>query len=373
MSRHIPVVPAVRKFMITVPSPLFDPSNTFLAPMVEVLRRHPKRIVFPSGQDPRVLRVAAELVKLEAVAPVLLGHRPSIRAMAAELGISMEFIGVIDPVDSDDFDFFCERYRRVEKARHRQVRDPREVMIKPAYFAAMMVQYGYADGIVGGNEGFPAAFFRALFHLIRPLPGRNSASSCLPALLPQRLDLGVKGTLFLGDCAVIPNPTVGQLAMTAVESARAAAQLCAEKPRVAMISFSTRGSARNASTTKVLAAMELARSQARQLLIDMEIDGEMQLDAAIDPDTMQRKAPGSTLGGKANVLIFPDLNSAHVAFKMLEYIAGAETYGQLVLGLARPAAQVSRVAKDRTILGAALCTAMRAMAYRDLVNAEDFS
>jgi phosphate acetyltransferase len=104
----------------------------------------------------------------------------------------------------------------------------------------------------------------------------------------------------------------------------------------------------------------------------MEIDGEMQLDAAIDPDTMQRKAPGSVLGGRANVLVFPDLNAAHVAFKMLEYAAGAETYGQLVLGLARPAAQVSRVAKERTILGAALCTAMRAMAYRDLVNAEDF-
>jgi phosphate acetyltransferase len=179
--------------------------------------------------------------------------------------------------------------------------------------------------------------------------------------------------LFLADCAVIPTPTVGQLAMTAVETARAAALLSGAKPRVAMISFSTRGSARNASTTKVLAAMELARSQAKTLHVDMEIDGEMQLDAAIDPDSMQRKAPGSPLAGKANVLIFPDLNAAHVAFKMLEYAAGAETYGQLVLGLARPAAQVSRVARERTILGAALCTAMRAMAYRDLVNAEEFS
>lgn len=353
-------------------SPLFDPANSFLAPMVEVLRRHPKRIVFPSGLDPRVLRVAAELVRLEAVAPVLLGHRPAIRAMAADLGISLEFIGIIDPVESDDFDFFCERYRRIEKARHRRASEPREVMVKPAYFAAMMVQYGYADGVVGGNEGFPAAYFRALFHLIRPMPGREGASSCLPAYLPHRPDLGVNGTLFLADCAVVPTPTVDQLAMSAVETARAAALLCKETPRVAMISFSTRGSARNASTTKVLAAMALARGQAKRLLVDMEIDGEMQLDAAIDPDTMQRKAPGSPLGGKANVLIFPDLNAAHVAFKMLEYTAGAETYGQLVLGLARPAAQVSRVAKERTILGAALCTGMRAMAYRDLVNAEEF-
>ena len=358
--------------MTPPPSPLFDPSNAVLAPMVEILRRHPKRIVFPSGLDPRILRVAAALVKTQAVAPILLGNRPALRAMAADLGLSLEFIGIIDPAESDDFDFFCERYRRVEKARRRAVPDAAEVMVKPAYFAAMMVQYGYADGVVGGNEGFPAAFFRALFHLIRPMPGRDSASSCLPAYLANRPDLGVNGTLFLADCAVIPNPTMGQLAMTAVETARAAHLLSSEKPRVAMISFSTRGSARNTSTTKILAAMELARSQAKQLLVDMEIDGEMQLDAAIDPDTMLRKAPGSVLGGRANVLVFPDLNAAHVAFKMLEYAAGAETYGQLVLGLARPAAQVSRVAKERTILGAALCTAMRAMAYRDLVNAEDF-
>ncbi len=341
--------------------------------MVEILRRHPKRIVFPSGLDPRVLLVAAELVKTQAVAPILLGPRPAIRAMAAELGVSLEFIGVIDPAESDDFEFFCERYRRVEKARRSTIRDAAGVMQKPAYFAAMMVQYGYADGIVGGNEGFPAAFFRALFHLIRPMPGRDCASSCLPAYLPHRPDLGVKGTLFLSDCAVIPSPTTNQLAMTAVETARAAALLSRETPRVAMISFSTRGSARNASATKVLAAMELARSQAKQLFVEMKIDGEMQLDAAIDPDTMQRKAPGSPLGGRANVLVFPDLNAAHVAFKLLEYAAGAETYGQLVLGLARPAAQVSRVAKERTIFGAALCTAMRAMAYRDLVNAEEFS
>lgn len=359
--------------MIPPPSPLFDPANSFLAPMVEVLSRHPKRIVFPSGLDPRILKVAAELVRLKVVAPVLLGNRDAIGSMAADLNINLDFIGVIDPADSDDFDFFCERYRRVERARHRRASDAREVMAKPAYFAAMMVQYGYADGIVGGNDGFPAAFYRALFHLIRPLPGRQGASSCLPVHLPHRPDLGVQGTLFLSDCAIVPLPTVPQLAMSAVESARMAALLSREKPRVAMISFSTRGSARNASTARVHAAMELARSEANTFFVEMEIDGEMQLDAAIDPGSMQRKAPRSPLAGRANVLIFPDLNAAHVAFKLLEYAAGAETYGHQVLGLARPVAQVSVTAKERTILGAALCTSMRAMAYRDLVNAEEFS
>lgn len=340
--------------------------------MVETLCRHPKRIVFPSGLDERVLRVAAELVSTKAVVPILLGPRREIRDLAARLDISLEFIGIIEPSESSDFSFFCERYRRVEKARHRKIENPAEVMAKPAYFAAMMVQYGYADGVVGGNEGFPAAFFRALLHLIRPQPGFTSASSCLPIRLASRPDLGFNGTLFLSDCALVPSPTTSQLAISAVLTARAAHQLTGEKPKVGMISFSTRGSARNTSTLKVMAAMELARDQAKRLLVDMDIDGELQLDAAIDPDSMRRKAPGSVLGGRANVLVFPGLDTAHVAFKMLEIAAGAEPYGQLLLGLARPAAQVSRVAKERTIFGAALCTAMRSISFRDLVNAEEF-
>lgn len=356
----------------TANQPIYDPSNDFLRPMVTTLHRQPKRIVFPSGLDARVIRVAAELVRTGVVVPILLGPRAEIRALAARLDVSLEFIRVLDPVESSDFSFFCERYRRVEKARHRKVEDPAEVMAKPAYYAAMMVQYGYADGIVGGNEGFPAAYFRALLHLIRPQPGFTTASSCLPIRLAQRPDLGFKGTLFLSDCALVPSPTTSQLATSAVLSARAAQLLTGEKPRVAMISFSTRGSARSASTMKIVAAMELARDQADRLRVDMDIDGELQLDAAIDPETMQRKAPGSILGGHANVLVMPDLNTAHVAFKMLEIAAGAEPYGQLILGLARPACQVSVVAKERTIFGAALCTAMRAMAFRDLVNAEDF-
>lgn len=356
------------------PAPIYDPTNNFLRPMVETLRRHPKRIVFPEGLDARVIRVAAELARLQVVAPILLGDRKKIRALAAEIGVPLEFVGVLEPSESADFDFFCERYRRVERARRRVVAEASEVMAKPAYYAAMMVQYGYADGIVGGNEGYPAAFFRALFHLIRKLPNRDSASSCVPMRLPNRPDLGIGGTLFLSDCAVVPSPTTGQLAASAVDTARVVSQLCGgERPRVAMISFSTRGSARNASTLKVLAAMEMARDQARRTHVDLDIDGELQVDAAIDPETARRKCPGSPLSGRANALVFPHLDAAHASFKLLELAAGAEPYGQLVLGLARPAAQVSRVAKERTIFGAALCTAMRSIAYRELIGGEDFA
>lgn len=339
--------------------------------MVEVLRRQPKRVVFSHGEDARVLRVAAELARLEAVAPILLGNRQAIRSLAKDIGVSLDFIGVVEPVESADFSFFCERYRRGERARRRRVTNPEEVMAMPAYYAGMMLQYGYADGLVGGNEGFPAAFFRALFHIIGRR--RESASSCVPVWLPNRPELGWNGTLFLADCAVVPLPTTKQLAETAVDAALMAGWLCGMKPLVAMISFSTRGSARTPATQKVLAAMELARAEAGRRLVDMEIDGELQIDAALDPAAAKRKAPGSPLGGKANVLVFPDLNAAHSAFKLLEVVAGAETCGQQVLGLTRPAAQVSRVATERTILAAALCVAMRSRAYRKMIRDETFS
>lgn len=351
-------------------SPIFDPSDAFLAPLIRYLRDHPKRIVFPDGNDARVLRVAAELVKLGVVAPILLGRREEIHATARAAGVKMDFIGIIDPQQSADFTLFCERFRKVERYRRVKVDDPAEVMAKPNYYAAMMLQYGYADGLVGGNLTLPAAFFRALFYMLKKMPGLDSAGSCLPVTLPQRPDLGCGGTLFLADCAVIPAPTVNQMAMLAVETARVAGALLAETPRVAMISFSTRGSAQNASTQRVIAATELARDRARQQLVPMEIDGELEVDAAICPAAAAEKAPNSILNGRASVLVFPDLTAAHSAYKLLECVAGAETGGQLILGLVRPAAQVSRVAAERTIFRAAVCTAMRAVAFREVITRE---
>jgi phosphate acetyltransferase len=350
--------------------PIFDASDAYVAPLVRYLRRHPKRIVFPDGNDPRILRVAAELVRLEAVAPILLGRRGEIHATADSAGVKLDFIGVIEPEHSADFSLFCERYRKIGRYRRVKVADPGEVMAKPAYYGAMMLQYGYADGLVGGNLTLPSAFFRALFHMIKRMPGLDSAGSCLPVSLPLRTDLGTRGTLFLTDCAVIPAPTVSQLAMLAVETARVAGALLRATPRVAMISYSTRGSAQSASTQRVLAATSLARDRARQQLVSMDIDGELEVDAAIHPPAAARKAPNSILAGRANVLVFPDLNAAHSAWQLLELAAGAQPGGQLILGLARPAAQVSRGSSESSIFRAAIATALRSVAYRDLIQNE---
>jgi phosphotransacetylase len=290
--------------------------------------------------------------------------------MARRLNVKLDFIGIIEPEISADFTLFCERFRKVERYRKVKTADPAEVMAKPGYYAAMMLQYGYADGLVGGNLSLASAFFRSLFYMLKKMPGIDTAGSCTALSVPHRPDLGTKGTLFIADGSVIPSPTVSQLAMLAVETARVAGALLNETPRVAMISYSTRGSVQNPSTQRVVAATGLARERARKELVPMEVDGEMSVDAAIDPASASAKAPNSILGGRANVLIFPDLNAAHAARKLLEHAAGAEPGGQLILGLVRPVAKVARSAAERTIFRAAVATAMRSVAYRTIIESE---
>ena len=352
------------------PSLIFDGGGAFSAPLVQHLRRHPKRIVFPDGHDPRVLRVAAELVRLECVAPILMGRRAEIQALAQREGVKLDFIGVIEPEQSADFPLFCERYRKISRYRRVKVSNPGEVMAKPAYYAAMMLQYGYADGLVGGNQTVAAAFYRALFHMLKRLPGCDAIGSCTPLTLHSAPHLGVQGTLFFSDCAIIPSPSVPQLAMLAVETARVALQLTAEKPRVALLSYSTRGSVRDAATQRIAAAAGMARELAQREFLKVEIDGELELDAALDPSAAAFKVPQSPIGGRANVLVFPGLTAASAAAKLLEITSGAESAGHLILGLARPAARVTQAATERTILRAALATAVRSTAYRALIEQE---
>ncbi len=352
------------------PSQSIPATDSVLASLLDGLRKHTKRIVFSDGEDERVVRAASELAATEAIVPILLGNRAAIHGLAEKLRLNMEFVGVVEPARSDDFDLFCERYRKIARYRRVKVDSPGEILRIPVYFGAMMLQYGYADGLVGGNLSLPSAFFRGLFHMIRRLPGLDAVGSCLPMTLPSRPDLGSGGTLFLADCAVIPSPTVSQLAMLTIETAKVAAALLGEKPRVAIISHTTRGTSQSALSQRIAAAVSLARDQARREHLPVEIDGEMEMDAAIHPASAQQKAPNSALRGRANVLIFPDQTAAHACCKLLEHVVGGQPSGHHLLGLARPAAGVSRVATTRTIAQAAIVTAVRAAAYRQFILSE---
>jgi phosphate acetyltransferase len=177
---------------------------------------------------------------------------------------------------------------------------------------------------------------------------------------------GEKGVMFFADCAVIPEPSVDQLAAIAIQTGNICRQLTGNKPRIAMLSFSTKGSARLPQTEKIAAATALARKHIDDERLEMEIDGEMQVDAALLPDLAERKAPQSLVAGRANVLVFPDLNAGNIAVKLVQYLAGAETYGQILLGLSKPCADMSRGATEDDILGVAAILGLQAIEYRRL-------
>jgi len=334
------------------------------------LKRHPKRIVFPEGTEPRVLRAAERCAKQRIIAPILLGKSDEIAAAAEREGVSLDHVMTIDPAQASDLDAFCRRLEKLERYRRMGVTNARETMVKPYYFGAMMLQYGQADGLVGGADAYSGALLRPLFHIIKPLPGVKTFSSCMVVELENRA-FGENGVLYLADCGVIPNPTVEQLGSIAFQTGRLARQLTGLTPRVAMLSFSTKGSARTPETERVLAATEYARKRAAEEGVELDIDGELQADTALDPELGRRKAPGSVVAGNANVLIFPDLNSGNIASKLIRYLAGARTYGQILLGLSKPAADLSRGSTVDDIVGVASIVGLQAIEYRKLYPQED--
>ena len=252
----------------------------FIETVFSKLQRHPKRIVFPEGTEPRVLHAAAEMVKLKIAAPILLGNVAEMERIAQAEGIDLARIGLIDPASASDLPMFCQWLTRLQRYRNLGPGEAEGFLKNPNYFAAMMIQHGQADGLVGGVSGFAGSLLRPLFQLVKPLPGVSFISSCMVMALkdPQ---FGENGVLFFADCAVIPEPTVPQLAQIGVQAGTLCAQLTGVRPRVAFLSFSTKGSSKHASAEKMSAATAQARRAAESAEMDMEIDGELQADTAL--------------------------------------------------------------------------------------------
>jgi phosphate acetyltransferase len=347
--------------------PLEPPTgNRVTRSLLEHLRRHPKRVVFTEGEDIRVIRAAARLVSEEVIAPILLGNRDRIRALAAEHSVSMKFIHIIDPPKASDFDLFCQRVANMARYRTMQLGDPAEIVARPHYFGALMVQYGQADAIVGGNQAMPAAYFRALLHTIKPLPNVPKIFGVTMLTGDHLNHLGSDGILFLADCGLIPNPDVAELAAIAIETGKLAHHFLGRKPLVALLSHSTKGSAGTAEARRMAAAASLAQDEALRQFFDITIEGELQADVALDPEAAEIKLPAANARPTADVLVFPNLDAAHISLKLLQHVAGAQNYGQLILGLARPAAQVPRTATEETIFGTAAAIAVEAIKFHQL-------
>jgi phosphate acetyltransferase len=337
----------------------------FIGSVIEKLQRHPKRVVFPEGTEPRILQAARQFYSLRLGAPILLGDRTKIKAAAADLNVSLEGVRIINPAESEDLETFARRFELLRRFKGIKEREAREAMLNPNYYGAMMVAMHQADGFISGASEFTGSTLRPLFQIIKVAPQAATASSCM-IMEVEDTRFGEGGVMFMADCGVIPEPTVEQLADIAVSTAQLAHKLLGTRPRVALLSFSTKGSATHASIGRVQAATALARQRAEQQRFEADFDGELQVDAALVPEIAVRKLPDSKVAGRANVLVFPDLNSGNIASKLVQHVARANAYGQILLGLDRPAADVSRGSNAHDILGVSAIIGVQSIAYNDL-------
>ena len=337
----------------------------FIGSIVEKLQRHPKRIVFPEGTEPRVLQAARQFYSLRLGVPILLGDRTKIKEAAQSLNVSLEGVRIINPAESEDLDNFVRRFESLRRFKGIKTQEAREAMLIPNYYGAMMVAMHQADGLVSGTNQITGSVLRPLFQIIKMAPATSTASSCM-VMEVQDTRFGENGILFMADCGVIPEPTVEQLADIAVSTAQLARQILGTRPRVALLSFSTKGSATHPSIGRVQAATALAERKAAEHKIEADFDGELQVDAALIPEIAARKLPESKVAGNATVLIFPDLNSGNIASKLIQHVARANAYGQILLGLDRPAADVSRGSNAHDILGVAAIVGLQSIEYNKL-------
>ena len=342
----------------------------FIGSVIEKLQRHPKRVVFPEGEEPRILQAARQFQSLRLGAPILLGDPAKIKAVAEELNLPLEGIRIINPATSEDTDSFARRFLALRRDKGLRAAEAREAILQPNYYGAMMLAMHQADGCISGASHISGSVLRPLFQIIKVAPDIKTASSCM-VMEVEDTRIGENGVLFMADCGVIPDPTVDELADIAVTTARLARHLLGVKPRVALLSFSTKGSATHPSIGKVQAATAMARRKAKQLFLEADFDGEMQADAALVPEIARRKLPDGKVAGRANVLVFPDLNSGNIASKLVRTVSRAYAYGQILLGLNRPAADVSRGSSAHDILGVAAIIAIQATDYQKLYPGAD--
>ncbi len=342
----------------------------FIGNVIEKLQRHPKRVVFPEGDEPRILQAARQFQTLRLGAPILLGNQEKIQATAKYLNVPLDGIRVINPATSEDLENFSKRFHALRREKGLRPTEAREAMLQPNFYGAMMLAMHQADGLVSGASHITGSVLRPLFQIIKVAPEIQTASSCM-VMEVENTRIGENGVLFMADCGVIPDPNVEQLADIAISTARLARHMLGLRPRVALLSFSTKSSASHPSVGKVQAATALARRKASQLMLEAEFDGEMQVDAALVPETAVRKLHDSQVAGRANVLIFPDLNSGNIASKLVGLVGRASSYGQILIGLNRPAADVSRGSSAHDILGVAAIVAMQSTDYQKLYPGAD--
>ena len=319
-------------------------------------KKHFKRIVLPESLEERNLKAADRLISEHIVQVILIGNPDEIKSASSKLGLTnIDKAVIVDPANYDKLSSYADKMVELRKSKGLTKEQALELLKEPLYLATVMIKCGDADGEVSGAIHSTGDVLRPAFQFVKTLPGISIVSGAFIMILKDK-SFGEDGVMVFADCAVFPDPDEHQLAEIAVSTAKTTRSICGFEPRVAMLSFSTKGSAEHDMVTKVINAAKIAKEMEPDLLID----GELQADAAIIESIGKKKSPDSPIAGKANVLIFPDLQSGNIAYKLVQRLAGAEAIGPVLQGMAAPINDLSRGCSADDIFYLAAITANQA-------------
>ncbi len=330
---------------------------TILEQMTERAKKNPQRIVLPEGDEPRTLEAANILLQNKIAQLILIGKKDVIEKMAAEKGYDyIQYATIFDPATEPKMKDYANLLYELRKAKGMTEEEAAKKAQDPLYLGCLMIKAGDADGELAGARGTTADTIRPAFQILKTKPGCKIVSGAFLMFTPAK-QLGEDGFLVFADCAVNPCPNAEELAQIAISTAETARDLAQIEPKVAMLSFSTKGSAKHELVDKVTEATRLAK----ELAPELNIDGELQADAALVESVGAKKAPGSPVAGKANVLVFPDLQAGNIGYKLVERFSGADAVGPILQGIAAPVNDLSRGCKVQDIVQMVIITANQAI------------